>query len=164
MTSDQKGFSLIELMIALTIVGILAAVALPPYLNFVIRARMTEALLEMSKVKTDLAVFYAGHDRFPINAEERAVFGIEPDDGHPAIRKLEIHGVGACNAGAGCEKSRMEVMLRRSVYLGIGGDDHSQLRLEGEAQPGGMVVWKCGPRDVQPVNLQWLPATCRSEF
>jgi len=164
MRFDQNGFNLIELMIAVAIVGILAAIAVPSYVDNVIRARMTEALREMGKVRTDLAAFYAEHGRFPANAGERETFRITPSNGHPAIRNLSIHGVGACNLSAGCDESRIEVQLRRSIYLGIGGDAHSQLRLQGKAQPGGAIVWECGPRDVQPVKLKWLPSTCRSEF
>jgi type IV pilus assembly protein PilA len=50
--SLQKGFTLIELMIVVAIIGILAAVALPAYQDYTIRARNTEILVAMSAVKT----------------------------------------------------------------------------------------------------------------
>lgn len=38
----------------------------------------------------------------------------------------------------------------------------ANLRLDGQAGPAGVIAWTCGPRDVQPVKMQWLPASCRT--
>jgi type IV pilus assembly protein PilA len=136
----QQGFNPIELIIVVAIIGILAAVAVPQNRDYAIRAKVTEVLLEVGRVKTDLSLFYANHGRFPIDSAERVQFEIVSTDDHPTIRRLELKGVGACNTNAGCAKARMEVMLRRSVYNDIGGDANSQLRLEGHGGPNGGVV------------------------
>ena len=160
----RQGFHLVELMVVVAIIGILAVIAFPLYQDYIIRARMTAAFLEIGKAKTDLAEFYALKGRFPVDGTERSAIEIVAADKNPTIRTLAIHGVGACNLSAGCSKSRMEVQLQRSVYLWVGGDSYSQLRLEGQAQSGGTIIWLCGPRDVQPVKLEWLPSTCRYQF
>ncbi len=160
----SRGFTLIELSMVVAILSILVATAIPAYQQFAIRASVSEALVGVSPVKTDLVDFFSKHGRFPADAAERMTFRITPADLHPTFRNLNIHGVGACNPSAGCSQARVEIQLQRDVYRGVDGDSHSQLRLEGLATPGGTITWKCGPRDVQPLKLEWLPSTCRDSF
>src|SRR5258708_24144260 len=57
----QKGFTLIELMIVVAIIGILAAVGLPAYQDYTIRAKMSEVILAMSSCRTSITeVFQSG--------------------------------------------------------------------------------------------------------
>ena len=58
MKSLQKGFTLIELMIVVAIIGILAAVALPAYQDYTIRAKMSEVILGMSACRTSITEVY----------------------------------------------------------------------------------------------------------
>lgn len=55
MKAIQKGFTLIELMIVVAIIGILAAVALPAYNNYTTKARFAEVVMALSPIKTALA-------------------------------------------------------------------------------------------------------------
>lgn len=61
----QKGFTLIELMIVVAIVGILSAVALPAYQNYVIRAKLSRVQSTLYPIQTALAMYYQENAAFP---------------------------------------------------------------------------------------------------
>lgn len=65
----HKGFSLIELMIVIAIIGVLATVALPQYNNYIARAQVTEAINQLAGVKTVVAEFFASNGIFPTNVQ-----------------------------------------------------------------------------------------------
>ena len=62
----QKGFTLIELMIVVAIIGILAAVAIPAYQDYTARAQVTEAVELLSGGKTPMAEYYADKGVWPL--------------------------------------------------------------------------------------------------
>ncbi|MBH5529426.1 pilin [Neisseria meningitidis] len=67
MNTLQKGFTLIELMIVIAIVGILAAVALPAYQDYTARAQVSEAILLAEGQKSAVTEYYLNHGEWPSN-------------------------------------------------------------------------------------------------
>jgi type IV pilus assembly protein PilA len=65
MKTIQQGFTLIELMIVIAIIGILAAIAIPAYQNYTIRAQVTEGVSLAAGWKTAISEYYAQNGTFP---------------------------------------------------------------------------------------------------
>ncbi|EPI8039724.1 pilin, partial [Neisseria gonorrhoeae] len=73
MNTLQKGFTLIELMIVIAIVGILAAVALPAYQDYTARAQVSEAILLAEGQKSAVAGYCPNHGKWPENNGDAGV-------------------------------------------------------------------------------------------
>ncbi|ENT0134508.1 pilin, partial [Neisseria gonorrhoeae] len=73
MNTLQKGFTLIELMIVIAIVGILAAVALPAYQDYTARAQVSEAILLAEGQKSAVTEYYLNHGEWPKDNDSAGV-------------------------------------------------------------------------------------------
>ena len=144
--TNQKGFTLIELMIVIAIVGILAAVALPAYQDYTIRAKMSEAIALLGEGKTSVTEYFIANNVMPPNA---AAAGLRGHIGTPIVNSLR-YLVGG--------------IVEVEVAATVGGDinaanDLVHLSMAGTA--GGTVQWTCKPAGSGGVPSKYLPANCR---
>ncbi|HFB4201549.1 TPA: pilin [Neisseria gonorrhoeae] len=89
MNTLQKGFTLIELMIVIAIVGILAAVALPAYQDYTARAQVSEAILLAEGQKSAVTEYYLNHGEWPKDNTSAGVASSDKIKGKNMFRKLK---------------------------------------------------------------------------
>ncbi|MBG8579694.1 pilin, partial [Neisseria meningitidis] len=89
MNTLQKGFTLIELMIVIAIVGILAAVALPAYQDYTARAQVSEAILLAEGQKSAVTEYYLNHGEWPANNSSAGV-ATSSDIKGKYVEKVEV--------------------------------------------------------------------------
>jgi type IV pilus assembly protein PilA len=78
--NKNSGFSLVELMIVIVIIGVLAAVAVPIYNNNVMKAKMSEADAALGSIRTQLRVYYGENGTYPTEATAVDVVGASWND------------------------------------------------------------------------------------
>jgi prepilin-type N-terminal cleavage/methylation domain-containing protein len=97
-TATQRGFSLIEIMVTTGILAILAALAVPHYLAYANRAKMTEGIVQLSAAKTSITEFFANHSRFPYPEEISASLPKGALSSFVAGIEVEAAGINAAGA------------------------------------------------------------------
>ncbi|HEZ3255095.1 TPA: pilin [Neisseria meningitidis] len=165
MNTLQKGFTLIELMIVIAIVGILAAVALPAYQDYTARAQVSEAILLAEGQKSAVTEYYLNHGEWPGNNSDAGVASSSTIKGKYVKEVTVANGVITAT------------MLSSGVNNEIKG---KKLSLWAKRQDGS-VKWFCGQpvertdtatttdvtaatgKTTDNINTKHLPSTCRDE-
>lgn len=143
----QSGFTLIELMIVVAIVGILAALAVPAYQDYIVRSKMAEVMAQLAGAKTSVAEFTASQGALPTSLTEAGIpqnpnsdyvgaFQLDPTSGR-------IEAVLAGNLPGG--------LLNDLVYFTPTVDPNT---LE--------ITWDCGTNSDPATEYKFYPANCRS--
>jgi type IV pilus assembly protein PilA len=78
-TKRQSGFTLIELMIVIAILGIIAAIAIPAYQHYTIRAKISEAVRVINPLTAAIGVYYWSNSAFPTNLTDTGQSNIQTE-------------------------------------------------------------------------------------
>ena len=140
--TNQKGFTLIELMIVIAIIGILAAVALPAYQDYTIRARMSEPLALLGEGKNSITEYYIANGVMPGNEEQA---GLRTNIDTDLVASMTLNG------------SNIEIELSDNAAWGPAAGESVMLSLVDTSN--GTLEYKCKP--VSGLETKYLPANCR---
>jgi type IV pilus assembly protein PilA len=144
----QQGFTLIELMIVVAIIGILAAIALPAYKDYTVRAKMTEVVLAASSAKTGASEFYQGNLAFVDNAASVGVV----DQTSKYVASVTWTSTAATDG---------EIIITTRGFNDPD-IDAKTVSLLGVGDPAnGKVQWTCRPGVTDPVPVQYMPSSCK---
>ena len=142
MKKVQQGFTLIELMIVVAIIGILASLAIPAYQSYTIRAQISEGLNLAGPLKNAVASFYNENGSFPADNDEAAL----ETPGSYAGNYIESMTV---NNGV------VEVLYGNGANAQINGEIITLTAIPN----AGSVAWDCASGGV--ILVEYLPSACR---
>ena len=140
MKKIQSGFTLIEVMIVVTIIAILAAVALPAYQNYTKRSHVSEGLSLASGVKASVAEHYAARGSWPADSTAANIPG--NIDGEAVTQVYVSNGI-------------VVVEFNQSVEAG------KSIELSPYADTGS-IKWACRSANADGVSTLYLPERCRT--
>ena len=157
--NTQKGFTLIELMIVIAIIGILAAIALPAYQDYTARAQASEGFKATSGVQADIATFLVDKNRWPAASD--------PVGAQAALLQGKYFGAGGVTLSGGdaatVTKPTAASVINVKFASGANIDKGMSLTPTLGA-PGQIAKWTCAGKVISggtALEANRLPASCQ---
>ncbi len=155
MKNVQQGFTLIELMIVVAIIGILAAVALPAYQDYTARSKITEVMLQIDACKTGVTEFLQSNGQFPAGADAAGCSST-------VTTKYMAAGLAVDNATAAITSGQIQSVAggadAKHIILQPTSDAARTKALVKATDP--IMGWSCGT-DAATTDYKYFPAPCR---
>ncbi|MFK7955778.1 MAG: pilin [Lysobacterales bacterium] len=151
--SREKGFTLIELMIVVAIVGVLAAIAIPSYRDFTIRARLSEVIGSMSACKLSAVDFYLTNSGWNQENTNIPVSNFGLCDNAQGSRQVAPNGITISAVG---------VISAVTQDMGSGVADGTVLTMRPVLQGANITTWVCGDAaDGTTFLPRYRPGSCQ---
>jgi type IV pilus assembly protein PilA len=151
----QKGFTLIELMIVVAIIGILAAVALPAYQDYTVRAKMSEVILALSACRTSITEVYQSGG---VTTPTANSWGCEQTGTSKYVATVATSPDGAVTATI----QNISTAVNGSVVTLAPLSAATTTATWAANSGAGLYGWRCGSTtDGTNVNGKYLPGSCR---
>ena len=150
MKKVQQGFTLIELMIVVAIIGILAAIAIPAYSDYTIRAQVSEGLNLSAATKAAVTEFYQDRGAWPANNTDAGV-----------SQPTEIQGNYVASVTVGASNGLITMAYSNTGNQTANAAISTATLILSPVTNAGSIDWNCVGGTVLNTNPQWLPAACR---